>query len=142
MPESTESFVLAEAAGLTWERRAPRPEDEHLLAHTQNWLSALPKGARPVHLPAEFPRIANELSRLWPETAALDRYFKEKEFSPRTDRKGFPPVIKEELLAMHVYSLRHRRVPYRERAPLQVSLPSSPARAGASFPAFLGPTAQ
>lgn len=122
MPESPESFVLAEAAGFTWERRAPRPEDDHLLAHTQNWLNALPKGVRPLHLPGEFPRITNDLSRLWPESVALDRYFEEKEFSPRPDRRGFRPVIKEELLAMHHYSLRNRPVPYRERAPQQASL--------------------
>lgn len=76
----------------------------------------------PVHLPAEFPRIANELARLWPETAALDLYFGEKEFSPRENRSGFSPLIREELLAMHVYSLRNRPVPYEERVPRQVSL--------------------
>jgi hypothetical protein len=122
MHESTESFIEAEAAGYTWERRSPRPEDDHVLGHTRNWLNALPKGVRPVHLPGDFPRIANDLSRLWTETAALDRYFEEKEFSPRKDRNGFPPLIKEELLAMHLYSLRNRPVPYAERAQQQMSL--------------------
>ena len=109
MAESTESFIQAEAAGHTWERRSPKAEDDHVLAHTWNWLNALPKGVRPVHLPASFPRIANELCRLWPEPAVLDKYFEEKEFTPRPDRRGFAPLIKEELLAMHVYSLRSRR---------------------------------
>jgi hypothetical protein len=121
MPESTESFIKAEAAGHTWERRPPLPEDDHLTGHTQNWLNALPKGVRPVQLPTEFPRIANDLSRLWPETVALDLYFEEKEFSPREGRIGFPPLIKEELLAIHVYSLRNRPVPYEDRAPRQSS---------------------
>lgn len=122
MHETTESFIRAEAAGHTWERRSPRPEDEHLLGHTQNWLNALPKGIRPVHLPEEFPRIANDLSRLWPETAALDVYFADKEFSAREDRRGFSPLIKEELLAMHVYSLRNRHAPPDQRAQRQMSL--------------------
>ena len=74
MTEHTESFIEAEAAGHTWERRSPRPEDDQVLGHTWNWLNALPKGVRPVHLPAEFPRIANDLSRLWAEVAALDLY--------------------------------------------------------------------
>ena len=116
MPESTQSFIDAEAAGHTWERRSPRTEDDQVLGHTWNWLNALPKGVRPVHLPAEFPRIANDLSRLWLETPALDLYFEEKEFSPREDRRGFPPLIKEELLAMHVYSLRNRPARYQEQA--------------------------
>ena len=122
MRNNTESFIEAEAAGHTWERRSPTPEDSHVLAHTHNWLNALPHGVRPVHLPADFPRIANDLARLWPETSALDHYFEEKEFSPREDRHGFPPLIKEELLAMHVYSLRNRRAPYEEGAPHQMSL--------------------
>ena len=108
MAESTEAFIDAEAAGYTWERRSVRAQDSHLMAHTQNWLSALPKGVRPVHLPIDFPRIANELARLWGDTGALDRYFEEKEFAPRPDRAGFPPILKEELLALHLYSWRLR----------------------------------
>ena len=116
MPESTESFIKADEAGYTWERRSPRPEDAPVLGHTDNWLNALPVGIRPVHLQQEFPRIANDLARLWAETPALDHYFEEKEFSPRQDRRGFPPLIKEELLAMHVYSLRTRPARYEEQA--------------------------
>jgi hypothetical protein len=116
MPESSESFIKAEKAGYTWERRSPLPEDDHVLGHTDNWLNALPVGVRPVHLQQEFPRIANDLARLWAETPALDLYFEEKEFSPREGRVGFPPIIKEELLAMHVYSLRNRPVRYEEQA--------------------------
>ena len=116
MPESTESFIEAEAAGYTWERRSPMPADSSVLGHTDNWLNALPKGVRPVHLQREFPRIANDLARLWGQTLELDRYFQDKEFSPREDRNGFPPLIKEELLAMHVHFLRTRPAPHEERA--------------------------
>jgi len=122
MAESTESFIKAEKAGYTWERRSPRPEDDHVLGHTDNWLNALPVGIRPVHLQQDFPRIANELARLWAQTPALDLYFEEKEFSPREDRRGFPPLIKEELLAMHLYSLRNRPVSYEERTQQRVAL--------------------
>jgi hypothetical protein len=108
MHERTESFIEAQAAGHTWQRRPLRPDDDQLLEHTWDWLGRLPKGVCPVHLPADFPRIANDLARLWPETSALDKYFEEKEFSPREGRHGFPPLIKEELLAIHVYSLRSR----------------------------------
>jgi hypothetical protein len=93
-----------------------------VLGHTHNWLNALPKGVQPVHLPAAFPRIANALCSLWLETAALDRYFEEKEFSTRDDRQGFPPLIKEELLALHVYSLRSRAVKYVARVPQRAAL--------------------
>ena len=122
MHESIESFIDAEAAGHTWERRSPNPDDDQVLGNTWNWLSALPKGVRPVHLPSEFPRIANDLSRLWPDTVALDLYFEEKEFSPRPDRRGFPPLIKEELLAIHGYSMRNRPLPRGGRIQQQPSL--------------------
>lgn len=69
----------------------------------------------PVHLQQDFPRIADDVSRLWAEPAALDRYFNEIEFSPREDRGGFPALIKEELLAMHLYALRARPVPCEQR---------------------------
>ena len=118
MQENTQDFIAAEAAGHTWERRSPRPEDEHVLGHTLNWLNALPKGVRPVLMPAAFPRIVNALCSLWTEPSALDRYFEEKEFSPRDDRRGFSPLIKEELLAMHVYSLRNRAGERARRATL------------------------
>jgi hypothetical protein len=116
MPERTKSFIEARAASQNWERRTPRPEDVHVLGHTDNWLNALPLGVRPVHLQKDFPRIANELARLWLNTSALDRYFEEKEFSPRHDRRGFPPLIKEELMAVHVFYLRTRPSQQEERA--------------------------
>jgi hypothetical protein len=122
MSESSPSFIDIEAAAHARERRAPNPEDDQVLGHTWSWLKALPKAVRPVHLPVIFPRIANELSRLWHETAALDHYFEEKEFSPRADRRGFPPLIKEELLAVHLYSLRTRPNSQGGRPPQQGSL--------------------
>lgn len=122
MSESTGSFIKAEAAGHTWERRSPRPEDDSVLGHTHNWLNALPMGIRPVHLQQEFPRIANDLARLWQERQVIDLYFEEKEFSPREDRCGFSPIIKEELLAMHLYHLHHRLMSYEEHAPQRPSL--------------------
>ncbi len=126
MPKIPEPFPETESPGLTWERRAPRPEDDHLLAHTRNWLDAMPRGARPVHLQEDFPRIANDLSRLWDENAALDQYFEGLDFTSRPRRAGFRPVIKEELLAMHRFSLRNRTSPNEEHAPRQASLLSRP----------------
>lgn len=110
MTESIESFIVAEAAFYVWGRRHSLSEDHHLLSHTRNWLNSLPKGVRPVYLQSEFPRIANDLSRLWPYSEPLDLYFEEKEYSPRMGRGGFRPLISEELLAMHLYSIHKRPV--------------------------------
>lgn len=116
MHQSAQAFNEVNPAGFSWERRSPRPDDEHVLGHTDSWLHALPKGLRPVRLQQDFPRIANDLARLWAKTEELDRYFDDKEFSPRDDRSGFPPLVKEELLALHLYSLRTRLASYGGRA--------------------------
>ena len=122
MHEHSPYFVESAGADHLWERRSPRQADEHLLWHTIRWLAELPKGVRPVHLPVEFPRIANELSRLWPDSEALDFYFEDKECSSRPYRTGFSALLKEEFLAMHIYSLQHRPAAYEERSPHQASL--------------------
>lgn len=126
MPESSESLVAPGAAEFTGARRTRNPSDNHLLAHTRHWLGSMPRGVRPVHLQADFPRIANDLSRLRAETAALDHYFEKLDFSARANRTGFHPVIKEELLALHLLSLSNRTGPYKGRAPQRVSLLSKP----------------
>ena len=85
-----------------------RRADEQVASHAWTWLNALPKGMRPIHLPADFPRIDNVLSRLWSQMATLDLYLRDKEFNPCEDRKGFAPFISKELLAMYVHLLRNR----------------------------------
>jgi hypothetical protein len=105
------SLRPTESFSPSWQRRSPHPDDDRVLGRAWNWLNALPMGVRPVHLPEKFPRIVNELFRLWARGPALTSYFAEKEFSPREGRTGFPPIIKEELLAMHVYALRNRLAP-------------------------------
>lgn len=91
-----------------WERRPHRTEDLCLLGSTHHWLNSLPRGVRPMRVQAQFPRIANELFHLWDDPAKLDRFFSDKAFNARGVRKGFPPIIREELLALHIYSLRMR----------------------------------
>lgn len=86
-------------------RRARRLEDWMLLADTSKWLRSLPVGARPVALHKKFPRIANELCRLWFDANALADYFDSLLYDRRPGRQGFPALIQEELRALHAYSL-------------------------------------
>ena len=80
-----------------------------MLASTREWLSSLPKGVRPLRLPLQFARIANEICWLWSDRDALDTYFWEKEYDSRGGRAGFPPIIAEELFALRVYAAVRRR---------------------------------
>lgn len=85
-----------------WEplRRVARVEDTVLFNDTKRWLVALPAGLRPRELPARFPRIANELARLWNDRLALDAYFDDLLVDKRSGRQGFPPLVREELVAL------------------------------------------
>jgi hypothetical protein len=98
----------SDGAALALGRRPRERGDVRLFAATIDWLAALPFGVRPVQLPVDFIRISNELARLWDDPVELDRYFSEKESDRRGGRVGFPPLVAEELNALHVYSVRRR----------------------------------
>ena len=104
MPKS--ASVSFNGASLALGRRPRRREDVRLLAETIDWLEALPFGVRPVQLPIDFIRITNELARLWNDPIELDRCLSEKESDRRGGRVGFPPLVGEELNALHIYSVR------------------------------------
>ncbi len=91
-------------------RRARRVEDQVLLRDTLLWRRGLPKGVRPHELPLLFPRIANELCRVWNDAPALDAYLDSLLFDKRGGRKGFPPLVREELQALSVFIQAKRSV--------------------------------
>ncbi len=95
-------------ANRTLGRRPRRSGDVRLFGVTIDWLASLPAGVRPLQLPIDFTRITNELNRLWDDPVELDRYFSEKEADHRGGRVGFPPLVREELIALHIYSVRRR----------------------------------
>jgi hypothetical protein len=97
-------------------RRPARVEDALLLRDTRSWLAALPFGLRPRMLPQRYPRIANELSRLWNQHDQLLAYFNDLLVDKRGDRQGFDPLIQEELQAMFAYCVK-RKVSCIARAP-------------------------
>ena len=81
-------------------RRKKLPTDRALGGRAIDWLLALPEGVRPEHLGTQFPRIANALAEVWddPEErqAAIDKLL----FDERRGRKGFPPEVHHELVAL------------------------------------------
>ncbi len=110
VPSSPAALANRQALrSLLWLRRSRRVADEPLLAPTAAWLNTLPKGVRPFQLQLGFARIANELVRLWPDALACDRYLYEKVVDHRGNRRGFPPLVQEELVALRAYSERRRQ---------------------------------
>jgi hypothetical protein len=88
-----------------WPRRRLQKSDQILLDECKAWLLTLPVGVRPRYLPVQFPRIVNEIFHLWHDPIALERYLIDKFVQHRENWQGFSPLIREELLAMDMYSV-------------------------------------
>lgn len=98
---------LPDSSNWSLERRSTMPTDKKLFSDTLDLLSHLPANVRPVLLAQAFPRIANELRRLWPNTVALSTYVDALLVDTRGKRQGFTPEIALELNMLRAYiSLR------------------------------------
>jgi len=84
-------------------RRPQRLEDKLLLADTKDLIEHLPEDVRPKALPIYFPRIANEMCRRWTDTESLKEYFLSLLTDGRSGRRGFPPLVHNEILALAAY---------------------------------------
>jgi hypothetical protein len=90
-------------------RRNAVPVDEPL-PRTFKWIAKLPRDIRPIQLMRAFPRIANLMSSVWNEPESMHSYFDELLVDRREKRKGFPPDVMVELLALrNYYTDLHRR---------------------------------
>jgi hypothetical protein len=77
--------------------------DAVLLEATVAWLAELPYEARPAELARQFPRIANSIAELWRRVARCEVYLDALVVDGRGDRKGFPPVVAQELTKLRNY---------------------------------------
>jgi hypothetical protein len=101
--QSASPMTFSSMRALLWQttRRPNRVEDSLLMRDTLQWLRDLPRGIRPRHLQQRFPRIANELCRLWKDKDALEAYLGDLLVDKRGDRQGFPALVQEELQALN-----------------------------------------
>lgn len=101
--ETTPDETGMSPTGWDLRRRAPRVEDRVLMADTLDLLNHLPKGLRPSHLARQYPRVANEVSLLWPNTEKLKAYLNGLLADRRGNRQGFPALVHEEIVALRGY---------------------------------------
>lgn len=90
------------AADKSWsDNRRPQPAVK-LLAATARWLLDLPQELRPYALAKLYPRIANDLCRLWRQPALWQQYAADLMIVRRDDRprQGFPAQVASELAAL------------------------------------------
>ncbi len=90
--------------------RAREPErelDRALTSTAQRWLASLPSGLRPTHLCSRHPRLANKLALCWRDPALVEQVLDELMVDRRlVKRKGFAPIVAQELLRLHEFSAR------------------------------------
>lgn len=85
--------------GDSWEsvRRPPRHSDEALTGTTRGWLRRLPVGRRPLHLCAQFPRVANLIAWNWGDPVLTHEVLDDLLADRRGGRAGFPKPVALEL---------------------------------------------
>ena len=71
-----------------------------LLSSTVDWLASLPPNVRPLALATKFPRVANRIAKEWQQPSACRRDFEDLVYDKRGTRRGFPPDVYIELLAL------------------------------------------
>jgi hypothetical protein len=88
-----------------WTNKRSSPPETTLMAITVSWLNDLPEGVRPVELARCYPRIVNDLCRLWKTPARWERYMESLLVVRREKRmrKGFPEQILTELAALSAH---------------------------------------
>ncbi len=74
-----------------------------LLSSTIDWLASLPPNVRPLALATKFPRVANRIAQEWREQGACRRDFDDLVYDKRGTRRGFPPDVYVELMALRDY---------------------------------------
>ena len=93
--------------------------EESLSRVAQRWLDELPPALRPTHLCARYARIANRLALCWPDAKLTQQVFESLLVDRRGGRKGFPPPVRAELLALREGCERAALRAARERAQAQ-----------------------
>jgi hypothetical protein len=80
-----------------------------LVPPTTKWLETLPANVRPHALVRQFPRIANLIAAAWRDPKSFYGYMESLLHDKRGGRKGFPPEILHELVALQqFYEMRNK----------------------------------
>jgi hypothetical protein len=78
----------------------PSKDDLELNAEGRTLLDSLEPALRPSELAAIFPRIVNQMARLWRRPREMDKYFDGLLVDTRGNRHGFPLKVLMELITL------------------------------------------
>jgi hypothetical protein len=89
-------------------RSPPRPQDLTLSKVARAWADGLPPPMRPEAVCSQYPRIANRIALCWGDPALTAQLFDQLLVDRRGSRRGFPPAVRSELLALRDHAARRR----------------------------------
>ena len=91
--------------------RKATPVDKPVLRTTM-WVAALPHDVRPTALIRRYARIANLIAAAWGDQKSFRIYMESLLTDNRGNRRGFPPDVLSELLALqHYYDTKGQNSP-------------------------------
>jgi hypothetical protein len=73
------------------------------LKRTLKWMENLPAEVRPTELLRLYARVANLIAASWRDAKTFDTYMESLINDKRGNRRGFPPSIRAELMALKHY---------------------------------------
>ncbi len=94
---------MASPATRNYARRPLTNDDLRLSPEARALLNSLDKRVLPIQLSCRYPRVMNQIARLWRRPAHLDRYFEDLLIDKRGGRQGFPFAVAAELAALNDY---------------------------------------
>jgi hypothetical protein len=81
-------------------RRAPLATDRALTGRAMEWVARLPAEVRPLATCDRYARIVNTLAAAWNSAASRDECLEHLLNDRRRGRRGFPPDVERELVAL------------------------------------------
>ena len=84
-------------------RRRQTPSRRAAADDLSSWIAKLPRSVQPLALLRQYPRIANMMAGMWQDPHSFRAYLHDLLTDRRGSRKGFPPEIVQELLALRVH---------------------------------------
>lgn len=118
LSEAARSLLQGDESHWAGRRAPPSSADVAVGRAGRLWLAALPPSCWPGELARTFPRLVNQLALAWPDRVLCERTFERLLGDERGGRRGFPPAVRAELLALQ----RLRRDTERPAAPRPLAL--------------------
>ena len=84
-------------------RRALDPDEATLRVRTGRWMHTLPADVRPVATAEAYARVVNRIADLWSHCEYTRLHFQSLLVERRKGRRGFPPEVQRELVALQRY---------------------------------------